>query len=176
MIVHRLPHPLAQALNVLGDRVTLLLLGACFEETRRLSELHFMFRNVSRGALDSHLRRAVDNGLLTRERHNEAPPRVTYALTPLGRDAFLTVGFEMSRFGEILMRDRGDELPHDCEKEIEAQLAEAGSPGLKDPTWQTGVQIECSCGRVFVHICAEAEGCAWRPLEDVRALLQEALA
>jgi len=174
-IVHRLPHPLAQALNVLGDRTTLLLLGACYEERRRLSELHFMFRDISRGALDTALRHACEHGLLERRRFNESPPRVMYEVTHLGREAFLTVGFEMSRFGEMLMRDRGDELPHNCERALEAQLAEAGSPDLKHPTWQTGTTLECPCGRVYVHICNEVEGCGWEPIEQVTGMLREAL-
>ncbi|GAB2557464.1 winged helix-turn-helix transcriptional regulator [Nocardia heshunensis] len=40
---------------------------------------------ISRKVLTQTLRRLQSNGLITRHRYAEAPPRVEYTLTPLGR-------------------------------------------------------------------------------------------
>jgi DNA-binding HxlR family transcriptional regulator len=52
---------------------------------RRPGEPREDIGGISRKVLTTTLRRLQADGLVARERHAEAPPRVEYALTPLGR-------------------------------------------------------------------------------------------
>ena len=53
---------------------------------RRFVELQRTLPGISTEQLRSRLNRMVADGLLTRQRYREVPPRVDYELTPLGRD------------------------------------------------------------------------------------------
>lgn len=52
-----------------------------------------------------------------------------------------------------------DVKQHDCEQELEKSYP-SHTQAEDGQVWQ------CSCGRVWVHICDEAEGCCWVPSED----------
>lgn len=45
---------------------------------------------------------------------------------------------------------------HSCEKELESKYP--GHSQAKD-----GERWTCSCGKIFEHVCDEAEGCYWVP-------------
>jgi DNA-binding HxlR family transcriptional regulator len=53
---------------------------------KRLSELQRAFPGLSTGALEQRLNRMATEGLITRERFAEVPPRVEFDLTDAGRD------------------------------------------------------------------------------------------
>lgn len=78
--------PDARALNVVGDKWTLLIIRDLVPGPRRFVELHRVLPGISNEQLQSRLTRMVAAGLLTRRRYNEVPPRVDYELTARARD------------------------------------------------------------------------------------------
>lgn len=78
--------PDARALGVIGDRWILLIARELAFGAMRLSELQRTFPGMSTGALEQRLNRMVGEGLVTRHRYAEVPPRVEFELTDAGRD------------------------------------------------------------------------------------------
>lgn len=69
--------------------------------------------------LSQNLRVFVRDGLIAREVEPTVPPRVTYSLTPLGRELALTLGglveWITQRIGDIVAaRERHDEVMWPC--------------------------------------------------------------
>ena len=65
---------------------------------RRFVELQRVLPGISTEQLRSRLNRMVADGLLTRKRYREVPPRVDYALTDRARDLMPVLG-ELGRWG-----------------------------------------------------------------------------
>jgi DNA-binding HxlR family transcriptional regulator len=78
--------PDARALGIVGDRWILLLARELAFGALRLSELQRTFPGMSTGALEQRLNRMTAEGLVTRHRYAEVPPRVEFELTEAGRD------------------------------------------------------------------------------------------
>ncbi len=80
----------ARALEVLGDRWTLLVIRDAFLGVRRFDDFQ---RNlgVARNVLSDRLQRLVDEGLLERQRYQERPERFEYRLTEKGIDLWPTI-------------------------------------------------------------------------------------
>ncbi|MDA2813825.1 helix-turn-helix domain-containing protein [Nocardiopsis sp. RSe5-2] len=62
-----------------------VVLAALHEGPLRRGRLRTSIGGVSDKALTEALTRLVGHGLIERHRHREAPPRVEYGLTPLGK-------------------------------------------------------------------------------------------
>jgi DNA-binding HxlR family transcriptional regulator len=74
-----------RAIQVLGDRWTILIIRDAFLGARRFQD--FLARTgTSRATLTNRLRSLVADGIFTRRRYSSAPPRYEYRLTPKGRD------------------------------------------------------------------------------------------
>ncbi|MFE0381329.1 winged helix-turn-helix transcriptional regulator [Streptomyces inhibens] len=71
-------------LALIGDKWSILVIGQLRDRTLRFSELHRGVRGISQRMLTLTLRQLERDGLLTRTVHPSVPPRVDYALTPLG--------------------------------------------------------------------------------------------
>lgn len=88
----------ARALNLIGDRWTLLILYAAFMGVKRFDGFAAM-TGVARSLLTDRLKRLEAGGVLTRALYQERPPRHEYRLTPMGRDlydsALMLLGWEM---------------------------------------------------------------------------------
>lgn len=78
------PCPIRDVLDRIGDQWSLLALEALATKTYRFNELHREIGDVSRQMLSRTLRRLETDGYITRTVFAEVPPRVEYALTPLG--------------------------------------------------------------------------------------------
>lgn len=70
---------------LLGDKWSLLIVRILAEGTFRFSELHRIVVGISQRMLTLTLRTLERDGLVRRTIYPEVPPRVEYALTPLGR-------------------------------------------------------------------------------------------
>src|SRR3954462_3736225 len=75
----------ARALEVLGDRWTLLVIRDAFLGVRRFDDFQRDL-GVARNVLSDRLQRLVDEGLLERHRYQERPERFEYRLTEKGLD------------------------------------------------------------------------------------------
>src|SRR5215212_9012433 len=74
---------IARALEVLGDRWTLLVIRDAFLGVRRFDDFQRDLR-VARNVLSDRLGRLVEEGLLDRRRYQERPERFEYRLTEKG--------------------------------------------------------------------------------------------
>ncbi len=92
-----------RALELVGERWTLLILREAFFGVRRFSQFA---RNLSipRPTLSSRLRMLVDVGLLERVPYSRGPDRLEYRLTDAGRDLFGAI--------VVLMRWGDEHLPN----------------------------------------------------------------
>jgi DNA-binding HxlR family transcriptional regulator len=84
--------PDARALDLVGDKWTLLIIRDLAAGPRRFVELQRVLPGISTEQLRSRLNRMVADGLLTRQRYREVPPRVDYELTERARDVLPVVG------------------------------------------------------------------------------------
>ena len=75
----------ARALEVLGDRWTLLVLRDAFRRVRRFEDFQRSL-GVARNVLTDRLTRLVDEGILKRVPYQERPVRFEYRLTDKGRE------------------------------------------------------------------------------------------
>ncbi len=76
----------------MGDKWTLLIIRDLAGGPRRFVELQRVLPGISTEQLRSRLNRMVADGLLTRQRYREVPPRVDYELTERARDVLPVVG------------------------------------------------------------------------------------
>src|SRR4051794_28520837 len=90
--------PDARALDLVGDKWTLLIVRDLVAGPRRFVELQRVLPGISTEQLRSRLNRMVADGLLTRQRYREVPPRVDYELTERARQLMPVVG-ALARWG-----------------------------------------------------------------------------
>ena len=76
---------IARALEVIGDRWTILVLRDCFKGIRRFDEIRRDL-DIARPVLADRLRRLVDHGVLEKRLYQERPNRYEYRLTEMGRE------------------------------------------------------------------------------------------
>ncbi len=77
--------PSRQVLDRIGDRWSVLAIGALSAGPLRYTELSRRLEGVSQKMLTQTLRGLERDGLVTRTVHPVVPPRVDYELTALGR-------------------------------------------------------------------------------------------
>lgn len=76
---------IARALEVVGERWTLLIIRDAFLGLRRFDEFQESL-GIARNVLTDRLVRLVEEGILDRVRYSERPERYEYRLTAKGRD------------------------------------------------------------------------------------------
>src|SRR3954454_15865134 len=90
--------PDARALDLVGDKWTLLIVRDLLAGPRRFVQLQHILPGISTEQLRSRLNRMVADGLLTRQRFREVPPRVEYSLTDRARELSPVIG-ALARWG-----------------------------------------------------------------------------
>ncbi len=90
--------PDARALDLVGDKWTLLIVRDLAAGPRRFVELQRVLPGISTEQLRSRLNRMVADEMLTRRRYREVPPRVEYELTERARELMPVLG-ELARWG-----------------------------------------------------------------------------
>jgi DNA-binding HxlR family transcriptional regulator len=78
--------PVAGALDLVGDRWTLLVVRDLLRGKRRYGDLAASSEHIPTNILADRLRRLEQAGLVERVRYRERPPRYEYRLTPQGKD------------------------------------------------------------------------------------------
>src|SRR5215470_1546330 len=79
-------------LERIGDKWAIYVVDRLGEGPRRFSELHRGIDGITARMLTVTLRGLERDGILTRTVHAAVPPRVDYALTPLGETLLDTIG------------------------------------------------------------------------------------
>ncbi|WP_137388023.1 winged helix-turn-helix transcriptional regulator [Rhodoligotrophos defluvii] len=85
-------HAISDVLNRIGDKWSVLVVNHLGDGPVRFNELRRRIGGISQRMLTLTLRGLERDGLITREVYPSIPPRVDYALTPLGRDLLEPVG------------------------------------------------------------------------------------
>src|SRR6476619_2932775 len=89
---------IAAALEVVGERWSLLIVREVFLGVRRFEEMQADL-GIARNVLQARLRRLEDNGVLERRLYQEHPPRHEYLLTEKGIDLWPTI-VALMRWGD----------------------------------------------------------------------------
>jgi DNA-binding HxlR family transcriptional regulator len=139
---------IARALEVVGERWTLLILRDTSFRARRFEELQQSL-GMARNVLTDRLQRLCDEGLLERRLYQEHPPRYEYAPTDKARDLFPALG-ALIRWGDTYYAPDGpprlvlhkgcggratlQTVCSECGQELTmAELETKPGPGAKSP-------------------------------------------
>jgi DNA-binding HxlR family transcriptional regulator len=143
---------LARALEVVGERWTMLVLRDAFFGVRRFGDF-LAHLELPRAVLADRLNALVDAGVLERQRYSDAPPRDEYVLTATGRELWpvlhmlsgwgnrhLTGNRPFRIFHHVSCGrrlDRGGRCP-DCDRavsasEVEVRPGPGADPSRSDP-------------------------------------------
>jgi DNA-binding HxlR family transcriptional regulator len=144
----------AKALEVIGERWSLLIVRAVMHGNRRFGEMQESL-GIARNVLSARLQRLVDEDILERRAYQDSPPRYEYFLTEKGLDlwpaliALLNWGDRYSPAAEGprrlivhkecggLVNERG--ICADCGKVLTARDAkQVPGPGAKLPVGAGG--------------------------------------
>jgi DNA-binding HxlR family transcriptional regulator len=77
--------PIAEILDRIGDKWSLLLLDALGDRTMRFKDLHRALSGISQRMLTVTLRSLERDGLIVRRLYPTIPPKVEYSLSDQGR-------------------------------------------------------------------------------------------
>jgi DNA-binding HxlR family transcriptional regulator len=115
---------IARALEVLGDRWTILVIRDAFLGVRRFEDFQRRLE-IARNVLTDRLGRLVEEGVLQRVRYQERPERFEYRLTAKGLDLW-PVTMALLRWGDehyVAEGGRPRIIRHrDCGGEVTARL------------------------------------------------------
>ena len=81
-----------EVLQRVGDKWSVLAIDLLGRGTMRFTELHRGINGITARMLTVTLRGLERDGIVTRTIHPVIPPRVEYALTPMGRTLLDTIG------------------------------------------------------------------------------------
>ena len=76
--------PVATTVRLIGSKWKLLILRNLMARPWRFNELRRDLEGISQKVLTASLRAMEEDGIITRAVYPEVPPRVEYALSPLG--------------------------------------------------------------------------------------------
>ena len=122
---------IARALEVVGERWTLLIVRDVFLGLRRFDELQQSL-GIARNVLADRLNRLVEEGVLERVRYSDRPERYEYRLTAMGRELNIALT-GLRQWGDKyltekpprLLRRKADRKP------VVAALVPKGTPRLR---------------------------------------------
>lgn len=82
--IDTIPCPVAQAMSVIGDAWTILIIRDAMRGTTKFDDFQRSTR-ASRAVVAERLARLVDHGVMERKQYEAHPPRYAYTLTLRGR-------------------------------------------------------------------------------------------
>lgn len=77
--------PVAQTLDILGDRWTLLIVRDLFLGRTKFAEFQVSLQGIPTNLLGDRLKQLEEHGIVERRFYSEHPPRAEYVLTEKGR-------------------------------------------------------------------------------------------
>jgi DNA-binding HxlR family transcriptional regulator len=78
--------PVSCALDLIGDRWSLLVVRDLMRGKRRFAEFLESSEGIPTNILADRLKRLVKSGIITSKRYSKHPPRLEYSLTEKGKD------------------------------------------------------------------------------------------
>jgi DNA-binding HxlR family transcriptional regulator len=79
--------PVARALDIIGERWSVLILRDLFlQGARKFQDFESSLTGISPNTLSARLKRLEDGGIVERRFYAEHPPRAEYVLTAKGRE------------------------------------------------------------------------------------------
>jgi DNA-binding HxlR family transcriptional regulator len=90
---------IANAMNIIGNKWTALILRDLFSGPKRFCELEKSVGTINPRTLSQRLDDLEAHGIITKKSFAEVPPRVEYTLTPKGTDLFPILK-QMSAWGD----------------------------------------------------------------------------
>lgn len=91
------PCPIARALEIVGERWSLLILREAFMGQRRFNDFERRL-GIARNILSARLKHLVERGVLSREASRDDARQIEYRLTPMGK-ALFPVLVSMAQWG-----------------------------------------------------------------------------
>jgi DNA-binding HxlR family transcriptional regulator len=122
---------IARALEIVGERWTLLIIRDIVLGRRRFDELQESL-GIARNVLTTRLRRLVDEGILERATYSERPLRYEYRLTRKGRDLNLALA-GLRQWGDAYLSEKPPTIlrRRSDGKQVVAALVPKGTKGLR---------------------------------------------
>ena len=128
---------IARALEILGERWTLLIIRDAFLGLRRFDQFQESL-GIARNVLTDRLNRLVEEGVLERVRYNERPERYEYNLTAKGRELNIALA-GLRQWGDKHLSDKPPRLLRrkSDKKRVVAALVPRGTPVLRPAEVET---------------------------------------
>jgi DNA-binding HxlR family transcriptional regulator len=122
---------IARALEVVGERWTLLIVRDVFLGLRRFDEFQESL-GIARNVLTDRLNRLVEEGILERVRYSERPERHEYRLTAKGRELNIALT-ALRQWGDTYLSEKPPRLLRrkTDRKPVVAALVPKGTPVLR---------------------------------------------
>lgn len=95
--------PVATTVQLIGNKWRLLIIRNLLVRPWRFNELQKSLDGISQKVLTDNLRSLETDGIITRTVYAEVPPRVEYALSPLG-ESMRPILNSMQAWGEAYKR------------------------------------------------------------------------
>ena len=107
------PAPVARALEIVGDRWTVLILLELLRGILRFAELRRRVSGIAPNILSHRLKRLERHGIVERRFYSEHPPRAEYTLTRRGHELGVVAG-ALAVWGRKHLSDRGALVHEAC--------------------------------------------------------------
>jgi DNA-binding HxlR family transcriptional regulator len=122
---------IARALEVVGERWTLLIVRDVFLGKHRFDQLQESL-GIARNVLTDRLNRLVDEGIIERVRYSERPDRFEYRLTSKGRDLQIALA-GLRQWGDKYLSERPPRIVRrkSDKKPVVAAFVPRGTPVLR---------------------------------------------
>jgi len=122
----RSPCPIGGALDLIGDRWTLLVMrDLLFYEKRRFADMLASPEGIASNILADRLERLERCGLIERRRYQDHPPREEYHATARGQD-LVPVLRELTRWGQRHLPGTAKQPPQPLSENVRALIAKYG--------------------------------------------------
>lgn len=124
---------IARALEIVGERWTLLIVRDVFLGLQRFDQLQASL-GIARNVLTGRLRRLVDEGILERRRYSRRPARYEYRLTEKGNELILALA-ALQQWGDKHVSEKPPRVlrrKRDKKRVVAALVAKDGEVLLHD--------------------------------------------
>ena len=145
---YELPCNIAQSLNMIGDRWTLLIIHEIMAGSTTFNDMKKALQGISAKLLSQRLKELEQDGLIAAKLYSDHPPRYQYTLTQSGQDlqhvfnALIVWGRQHAKkcYKKLVHRPCGHEVRiayycEHCDEAVDDPAAVAISPG--DPAADT---------------------------------------